>query len=136
MPQHRNAQSFLPGDPRAAAAGRKGGRQRSLSALTSDYKVGYQAGARNARRHIHRWIQDRHMESLASSPFMRAALRLHKDQRAATTPDARRAADESLAHLLRMTGANRFDEWLASHPEPDYGEYVDDSMSANPEDGF
>jgi hypothetical protein len=123
MPQHINAQSFIQGDPRAAHAGRKGGKKRKLTALGGDYVLGYQAGARNARRHIHRWIQEHTMlQSIAKSPFLNAAIRLHGDQRAATTPDARRAADEALAHLLRMTGAGRFDEWMASH-----GEVTDDT---------
>lgn len=56
MPQRVNSCSFVPGDPRAAAAGRKGSRLRKHTARTPDYIAGYRAGARNARRHIERWI--------------------------------------------------------------------------------
>jgi len=58
MPQHANARSFTPGDPRAQAAGRKGGKHRRVHARTPDYIAGYRAGARNARRHIERWIRE------------------------------------------------------------------------------
>lgn len=48
--------SFQPGDPRAAAAGRKGGRLRKLRAFSPDYILGYRAGARATRRHFDRWL--------------------------------------------------------------------------------
>ena len=136
MPQHVNAQSFVHGDPRARAAGRKGGRHRSLVQHTSDYKLGYKAGARNARRHIDRWIQEHHMDRIGSSPFVRIAVRLNAEQRRAKTPAEREAADEALSHFLRMAGAGRLDEWIASHPEPGIphtDDTLDDSMAANDE---
>jgi hypothetical protein len=59
MPQHVNAQSFVTGSPRAIIAGRKGGLNRKGCGWRSaDYIKGYAAGARNARRHIQRWIQE------------------------------------------------------------------------------
>lgn len=69
------------------------------------------------------------MNRLGSTPFAKAAMALHRDQRAAKTPDERHAADEALSHMLRMAGVGRFDEWLASHTED-----IDDSMAANVED--
>jgi len=137
MPQHRNAQSFHPGDPRAAAAGRKGGRQRQHSRLSLDYVRGYQSGARATRRHFDRWTQERTMsqlERIGESDFLRIARRLHADQLRATTPVERRAADEAFGHMLRMFGHGRLDEWIASHPENDAD--LDDSMSANAEDAI
>lgn len=60
MPQHVNAQSFTKGEPRAVLAGRKGGLNRKGCGWRSaDYIKGYAAGARNARRHIKRWIEER-----------------------------------------------------------------------------
>ena len=59
MPQRANSRSFTPGDPRAQAAGRTGGKHRRARATrTPDYIAGYRAGARNAKRHIERWIRE------------------------------------------------------------------------------
>lgn len=53
------AKGFPKGDPRAAAAGRKGGSQRKgKGQRTPEYILGYRTGARNARRHVQRWIAD------------------------------------------------------------------------------
>lgn len=116
---------FAVGDPRARAAGRKGGRVMRHK-QTPDYIAGYRAGARTTIRRM-----ETTMERLSHSPFIRACIRLHREQRAADTPDARESAGEALSHLLRMSHAGRFDEWLASHPE---SSDVDDSMAANLED--
>ncbi len=136
MPQRVNHRSFVKGDPRAALAGRKGGKnRRGCGRRSPDYIKGYIAGARNARRHIHRWIQERSVSQFSlpsESPFMRASMQLHRAQLNARTSDERQAANEALSHLLRMVGAGRFDEWQASHPEN--GD-IDDSMAANQEDG-
>jgi hypothetical protein len=113
MPQHVNAQSFVPGDPRAIAAGRKGGKHRQLSKFSPDYLRGYQSGARNARRHTQRWIEAAMHGFTSPSVFVRIAQRLHAEQCAATTSHARLAADEAFAHFLRMAGAGRLDEWIA-----------------------
>jgi hypothetical protein len=60
MPQHVNHRSFVKGEPRAILAGRKGGLNRKGCGWRSaDYIKGYAAGARNARRHIQRWIDER-----------------------------------------------------------------------------
>ncbi len=130
MPQHVNAQSFVPGDPRAIAAGRKGGKHRQLSKFSPDYLRGYQSGARNARRHTQRWIEAtmHGFTPPSQSNFLRIAQQLHAEQRAAATAQAREFADERMAHFLRMAGAGRLDEWIASH-DTDY----DDSLAANPE---
>ena len=48
---------FQRGDPRAIAAGRKGGLvKRAHQSL--DYIRGYRSGARAATRHLHRWIRE------------------------------------------------------------------------------
>lgn len=134
MPQHINATSFTAHDPRAAAAGRKGGRLRKHRAFSTDYLRGYRAGARNARRHTDRWIQETRMASFTTiTPFVTIAKRLFGNQLAAQTPEAKHAAAEDMAHFLRMAQAGRLDEWIASHPEHTGGD-VDDSMSANPEE--
>jgi hypothetical protein len=49
---------FTKGDPRAAAAGRKGGRTRRAK-RSAEYVRGYRSGARATRRHFDRWIADR-----------------------------------------------------------------------------
>jgi hypothetical protein len=69
---------------------------------------------------------------LKASPFLRAARRLHANQRTATNAHVRTAADEAFAHFLRMAGDGQLETWLASHPEPD--DDIDDSMAANPEE--
>ena len=63
------------------------------------------------------------------SRFVRIAQRLHADQRKATTPAARQAADDAFAHFFRMASTGHIDAWIASH-DTDY----DDSMHANPDD--
>ena len=138
MPQHANARSFIPGDPRASAAGRKGGKSRAFSAHSTDYTLGYRAGARSARRHLHRWIQESTMQRLGHTPFMRIALTLNAAQVNAPDANARQSADADLAHFLRMASLGRLDEWITSHPEYANGlpleEDIDDSMSANPDE--
>jgi hypothetical protein len=60
MPQYVNHRSFTKGEPRAILAGRKGGlNRRGCGWRSADYIRGYEAGARNARRHIRRWIDER-----------------------------------------------------------------------------
>lgn len=66
------------------------------------------------------------------SDFVRISQQMIQARLAATTPDAKRLAAEELAHLLRMFGSGRFDEWRATHPEYD-GVEIDDSMGANAE---
>lgn len=64
--------------------------------------------------------------------FVRISQRMIQTRLAARTPDAKRAADEAFAHMFRMFGAGRFDEWRRSHLDFD-GHDIDDSMAANPE---
>jgi hypothetical protein len=60
MPQHANRGSWTKADPRAIAAGRKGGKKNAGKAWRSaDYIKGYRAGARNARTHFERWMNER-----------------------------------------------------------------------------
>lgn len=49
-----------------------------------------------------------------ASPFVCEMRRIHAEQLAATTGEAREAADAEMAHVLRMHAAGRFDEYLAS----------------------
>lgn len=60
MPHHAHRGSWTKGDPRAIAAGRKGGKLRAGKTWRSaDYIKGYRAGARNARKHFERWMNER-----------------------------------------------------------------------------
>ncbi len=65
----------------------------------------------------------------SDSDFIRIASVLVAERLAATTPQAKASASDALAHMLRMAGAGRLDEYIASH-DPN----LDDSMHANPED--
>lgn len=69
------------------------------------------------------------MTSLNDSAFVRIASALVAERLAATTPQAKASASDELAHMLRMAGAGRLDEYIASR-DPN----LDDSMHANPEE--
>ncbi len=71
------------------------------------------------------------MSYTAPTPFVHHAQQLIAQRLKAKTPDAKQHADAEFQHLFRMFGAGRFDEWLAAQSE-----VVDDSMAANPEEGF
>jgi hypothetical protein len=49
---------FTKGDPRASAAGRKGGRAKR-SRQSADYIKGYRSGHRQGRREAQEWIASR-----------------------------------------------------------------------------
>lgn len=59
MKRRATPASFVPGDPRAVAAGRKSGRARRLRAKSPDWVLGYLAGCRTTRRHFDRWLAER-----------------------------------------------------------------------------
>ena len=48
------------------------------------------------------------------SDFIRELLRLNSAQVTASTPDEREAADDDLAHFLRLNGQGRLQEWFDS----------------------
>jgi len=56
-------------------------------------------------------------DDTSSPTFVVICQRLHAAQLSARTPAQREAADADLGHLLRMSAAGRFQEWVDSHPE-------------------
>ncbi len=46
------------------------------------------------------------------SDYLRECQRLHEVQKAASTPDERAAANDDLAHFLRLNGQGRLSEWF------------------------
>lgn len=54
------------------------------------------------------------MKAIGESEFMREIQRLHKAQVFAQSAEERQAANDDMAHLLRMNAAGRLDEYFAS----------------------